>query len=329
MHGRILITHSSNFQFLLFTFLVLLLPVSTFGKDLFNGDLRLEIGRMHGNTSSQIGGEYQTESGEEGNLRFPYSKIELPLNLYIGSITASFTFFEGVVINMNYTQALNDDAGKVKGYEWGYYHANGLSNADADSLDIYYEGNAQAKSVILADISVGYSMLAEKHFLINAEVGIKSQEFIFEGTNRVQEYPSSSSYFGEEFADEKSKGKFLEYDVKYTMPYISVGGRYLEANIRFIFNLTYSPVTKAIDNTKFILEDKTSRGECEGYMAHGTLSFDYFFNQIWFASFTSSYLGIVTKGNQKQSISGVDTVTIEQKITSEQASALLSIGAGF
>lgn len=287
-------------------------------------DLAVGIGALSGHTTYQIGGTVSTPLGS-GEVHFPISELEFPLDVYMVSLEGSIGFTERWKVSAGVKKNITDDAGKMKDSDWGVYWLEVGHPAEQDTLDIYSESDADLDALIL-DINLRYRLY--KGIFIG--LGYIHQKFDYEISNLDQWYPSSNYYFGMEFPHDRVSGQVLAYEVTYDIPYIEIVfmGK---ATDTFIveMSLGYSPIVDVEDEDHHLLRSKVNKGDCDGDAILLSLEGRYDLSKNWFLTLGVDYTKIDADGTSKAYFSGVYDHTIDLEIESEQISYALNIGYAF
>jgi len=291
-------------------------------------DFTLGIGQLRGDTTYQIGGKYVTPS-TSGEYRFPISKLEFPLDVYMVSGGGSIEFAEKWKVSVGVKKNITSDAGKMKDSDWGIWYYEVSWWTDPDSLDIYSESDAELDALIM-DINFRYRFYEKGNWSFTAGLGYIRQNFDYEVSNVDQWYPSLNDYYGYDIGHDRLSGKVLTYEVIYSIPYIEIAPK-LKIKDKFSVELSlgYSPFVNVEDEDNHILRSKVSKGDCDGNATLLSLEGRYDFLKHWFLTLQLHYMTIDTDGKQKQYTEGVWTATIDQKIMSEQTFAAFALGFEF
>ena len=286
------------------------------------------IGKLDGDTTYQIGGTVVTPLGS-GQVHFPISELEFPLDVWMVSLEGSKEFAEKWKVSVGVKKNITSDAGKMKDSDWGYYFLRGDAWAEKDTLDIYSESDAELDALIM-DINLRYRFYEKPSWAFFAGLGYIRQNFDYEISNLDQWYPSSTYYFGADLPHDYASGKVLTYEITYSIPYIEIGlqGTF-KKNFSVETSLGYSPIVEAEDEDVHILRDRVSKADCEGDAILFSLRARYDFSKNWLVMAEFDYTKIEVDGTSKTYDGGAYSHTIDQEITSEQIFAGLSVGYAF
>ena len=116
--------------------------------------ITIGIGKLGGDTTYQIGGNYVTPLGS-GQVHFPISELEFPLDVWMVSVEGSKEFAEKWKVSVGVKKNITSDAGKMKDSDWGAWYLEGYAWAEKDTLDIYSESDAELDALIM-DINLRY-----------------------------------------------------------------------------------------------------------------------------------------------------------------------------
>ncbi|MFX0203096.1 MAG: omptin family outer membrane protease [Candidatus Hodarchaeota archaeon] len=291
-------------------------------------DITLGIGKLSGDTTYRIGGWVDTPS-VSGEVHFPLSELEFPLDLFMVSVGGSIEFAEKWKVSVGVKKNVTSDAGKVKDSDWGIWYYEISWWTDPDSLDIYSESNADPDALIM-EVKLLYRFYEKSNWSFIGGLGYIRQNFNYEVSNLDQWYPSLNDYYGYDIGHDYVSGKVLTYDVTYSIPYIEVATK-LKVKRKFSVeaSLGYSPFVDAEDEDNHILRSKVSKGDCDGNAILLSLEGRYDFLKHWFLTLQLDYMTIDTDGKQRQYTEGEWTATIDQEIESEQTFAAFALGYEF
>jgi len=269
----------------------------------------LKIGHINGDTVYEIRGP------EEGGWK---SRLKFPMNNYLmgGKVSLNYND-EGwgdYFLNLGGWISLTKTAGKMEDSDWLYaYSASKTIYSESDAgMDVkIFDGN-----ILFNFLKDPYS--EEKQSLIlGARIGYKYQKFDYDISNTTQiDYIDYSYIF--------VRGKTLDYEVEYKIPYLGLNGLYSFDNaFKADIEINYSPWVKAEDKDDHLLRDKLSKGNCEGslFMVGGNLSWEFKKNWTW--EIGVNYTTINTQGKQRQYFydgpyEGLASGNIDDKINSNQ-----------
>ena len=286
------------------------------------------IGKLDGDTTYQIGGTVVTPLGS-GQVHFPISELEFPLDVWMVSVEGSKEFAEKWKVSVGVKKNITSDAGKMKDSDWGYYFLEGNAWAEKDTLDIYSESDAKLDALIM-DINLRYRFYEKPSWAFFAGLGYIRQNFDYAVRDLNQWYPSSTYYFGADEPHDFAYGEVLTYEITYSIPYIEIGlqGTF-KKNFSVETSLGYSSIVDAEDEDVHILRDRVSEADCEGDAILFSLRARFDFSKNWLVMAEFDYTKIEVDGTSKTYEGGAYSHTIDQEITSEQIFAGLSIGYAF
>jgi len=286
------------------------------------------IGKLGGDTTYQIGGNYFTPAGS-GQMHFPISELEFPLDVWMVSVEASKEFAKKWKVSVGAKKNITSDAGKMKDSDWGAYFLEGYAWAQKDTLDIYSESDGELDALIM-DINLRYRFYEKTNWAFIVGIGYIRQNFDYAISNLNQWYPSSNYYFGVDLPHTLASGKIMTYEITYSIPYIEIG---VQGSFKDEFSVEasfgYSSLVDAQDEDVHILRAKVAEGHCDGDAILLSLRARFDFSKNWFLLAEFDHTKIDTDGWQEQYIDGVRIGRIDQEITSEQILACFSIGYTF
>jgi outer membrane protease len=281
------------------------------------------LGLMAGHTTYQIGGHYDTPQGS-GNVRFPLSELEFPLDVYIGTLNGTVKLNQKWKISVGLKKNITSESGKMKDSDWGIYYLDDEPGADPDSLDIYSESDTEV-DLFIADIAARYYFNdinpIRSKFLFFIGGRYIYQEFDFDVSDLDQWYPSRPDR-----DHVLVSGKVLTYEVTKHVPALIIGTElFTKHNFSLEAELGYSPIVTVEDKDNHILRDKISKAKCDGDATLFSLAGSYNFHSRWVLELRFDYMSIDTKGDEKQYDEGEYSATIDQKNFSEIATYGLNI----
>jgi outer membrane protease len=294
-----------------------------------NYSLSMGWGFMAGHTTYQVGGHYETPE-TSGDVRFPISELEFPLDIQYGSLGAEIELAERIELKAKIKKNISKDAGIMKDSDWGIRYEEVPDWPYPDSLDIYSESDTEADT-LTADIAARYYLNPWQHKKtgVSVFIGVKYswQRFEFIMSDLDQRYPSMEDYYGFEMEHVVVSGKVMEYKVTKTIPALiagaqvaSVSGLFLDA----VFG--YSPYTTVNDEDRHLLRSVTSKSDCEGNAVLLSVSGQYRFGGRWSLGLAYDYTAVDTEGEEKQYVDGQYSATIEQKNFSDLHAVELTLG---
>jgi len=286
------------------------------------------IGKLGGDTTYQIGGNYVTPAGS-GQVHFPISELEFPLDVWMIAVEASKQFAGKWKVSVGAKKNITGDAGKMKDSDWGYWYLEGYAWAQKDTLDIYSENDAELDALIM-DFNLRYRFYEKSNWAFIAGLGYIRQNFDYAISNLNQWYPSSNYYFGVDLPHTLASGKIMTYEITYSIPYIEIGVQgSLKDQVSVEASLGYSSIVDVEDEDVHILRAKVAEGHCDGDAILLSLRARFDPSRNWFVMAEFDYTKIDTDGGQKQYMDGAWIGTIDQEITSEQIFGCFSIGYAF
>jgi outer membrane protease len=282
-----------------------------FGEGVLDVDFGLQFGAFKGDTTYRI-----SFDGGESELEFPLEAYLLGVNLGWGYRNAQKQ--EIVRGNLKWLTNVSDGKGVMKDSDWIDDDASflGIPGYDHPGKDIYSESDIKLRAHIV-DINVAYNFWPTKYFSIGPLMGYRYQFYKYDvsDTNQVgyDLYDPFTAYV---------RGKTLEYEVTYHIPYFGLSSDLLFGK-RFKTNLWagYSPWAFAKDRDDHLLRYKLSEGETDGYAFIGNLNLNWNFATHFYLSVGGEYMKIHTTGTQDQSFYAGPyygwTAEVDDKITSE------------
>jgi outer membrane protease len=294
-------------------------------------DLTLGIGMLTGDTTYQIGGTVVTPSGS-GELHFPISELEFPLDVYMISVEGSIEFAEKWKVSAGVKKNITGNAGKMKDSDWGVPFEDPPGSGTwrwygPNSLDIYSESDADLDALIM-DINLWYRFYEKSSWSFIAGLGYIRQNFDYECSLIEQWSPSGLS--GYDYTGTGEVG--LTYEVTYNIPYMQIGTQFkIKDKFRLEASLGYSPIVNAEDEDGHLLRDPPifAKGDCDGDAILFSFTGRYDFPKNWFFMAEFDYTQIDTDGTQKNYINGEWVWTTDETIESEQIFTVFAVGYAF
>ncbi|MBN1637318.1 MAG: omptin family outer membrane protease [Deltaproteobacteria bacterium] len=294
-------------------------------------DFSLGAGRLSGDTTYQIGGDISIAGGESGEVHFPISELEFPINVYMACADFKLVFSDSFEFTAGVKKSITEDAGKMKDSDWGYYWLEGLEGAEIDTLDVYSESDAELDALIL-EANLRYRLVVKPTWSIAVGLGYIRDNFDYDIKNIDQWYPSDS-YYGLDLGHDYISGLGLTYEIKYDIPYVELSADATFKNFNMLLSLGYSPYVQAEDDDGHLLRRDPgpifAEGECDGNAYLASLQGKYNFMKHFFMMLDLSYMKINTEGEQDNFVDGQWVWTTDEEIESEQIYIGLSLGYSF
>lgn len=301
-------------------------PGANTGESLgFNVGVGLE--KMTGDTAYSIGGSVTMADGSQGNMHFPLSKLEWPLDIQLVRIEAERMIGSVWRINGTIKKSLSNPADTMKDSDWGLNYLDGEPNTSTDDLDAYSESDIADFDALIWEIECSRTLLQRKTWNLYAGLGYQHQKFEYNG-KLIQQTEYLRGTPVNVLNGDGNVG--ITYDITYKMTYIHVGGEYrVTPNFILTGSLSYSPWVNAADEDNHLLRNKVSIGDMDGTASMIDVMGRYNFDSPWFleAGFNSTKIDV--DGSHNQTIDGSALGTIEVKSESTQNSGYLKIGYKF
>jgi len=279
--------------------------------------ITIGIGKLSGDTTYQIGGNYVTPLGS-GQVHFPISELEFPLDVWMVSVEGSKEFAEKWKVSVGVKKNITSDAGKMKDSDW-------LTLSNPGQLDVYSESDAKLDALIM-DISLHYRFYEKSNWSLIAGLGYIRQNFDY-GCKLIRQW-SPSGLAGYDYTGTGAVG--ITYKVIYNIPYIEIG---VQGSFKDDFSveasLGYSSIVDAEDEDVHILRAMVSEADCDGDAILLSLKGRFYLSKNWLVMAEFDYTKIEVDGTSMSYIGGVYTHTIDQEIKSEQIFAGFSVGYAF
>jgi len=140
-------------------------------KEIFIIAMGTEI--MWGNTTYQIGFPFTSSDGTLNGGYFPLSKLEWPLDTWLGRIDASLKLGDSWRINGVLKKNISNPNGKMKDSDW-------ITASNPGRLDVYSESNISEFDAWIFDVDVEWAFLKRKSWSLYAGLGYQYQKFDYE-----------------------------------------------------------------------------------------------------------------------------------------------------
>lgn len=281
-----------------------------------NWSLSAGLGIMDGHTTYQIGGHYEVPEGG-GEVRFPLSELEFPLDAFYGSLGATIDLIERFEIAAGFKKNISKDTGKMKDRDWGIAYGQIDWWTDPDSLDTYSVSDAEIDALIM-DISARFYFDPWRYRKLNVLFFFGGkymyQYFDFTASDLEKWSPSLSDYYGFDVGRENIPGKVLTYELWKNIPAFIAGAKlFTGPNFTLDVMLGYSPAVTIEDEDHHILRSLVTKSECDGNAVLFSLNGDIEFFTRWSLLMKYDYSSIDAEGEEKQYVRGEYVATIEQK----------------
>lgn len=289
-------------------------------------DLTLELGKMSGDSTYEIGGKFiGATPSESGAYHFPISKLEFPLNVTMAALSANVDITDRMSVSARIAKNLSQDAGQFKDSDFLGY------TGDNTVLDIYSTSDADLDAKTY-DIKFLYKLFSRPDQSVAVGAGYLYQKFDFVASDVDQWYPSGA-FVGHDIVG----GPVLTYKVAYKIPYVEVAAKARPTDsVSLAASLGYSPSMTAKDEDNHLLRSKLSKGSTDGTAILFNVEGRMDFAKNWYGMARYNYVNIDTEGKQTQtryaatSEGSAGTIgTIDEKIKSEQSSVYLGVGHAF
>ena len=276
-------------------------------------NLNLEWGKLDGETSYTISGPQQ--GGFKSELVFPLETKFIRLNY--GQKLSSTPL--GInKINLSFMKNLDtENNGTMEDSDWLY-------NWHEQKKAIYSETKADLEAESGKVEFLGREHYYNENINYYFKSGYRYRNFDYNVHDGIQ-------YNYKYDIEQKIKGKVLEYEVEYHIPYLGVKFRNRKKNkINWESSLDIAPYVKAEDIDDHILRYKKSTGETEGGALMFNSSLEYNLKPNFILSVAGSYTKIATDGHQDQyfydgKYEGDENKNIDQTIDLESYKVSVSL----
>lgn len=294
-------------------------------------DLTLELGKMSGESTYEIGGKFiGATPSESGAYHFPISKLEFPLNVTMAALSANVDITDRFSVSGRIAKNLSQDAGQLKDSDFLGY------TGDNTVLDVYSTSDADLDAKTY-DVKFLYKLFSRPDQSLAVGAGYLYQKFDFVASDVDQWYPSLNAAYGYDIGHDIVGGPVLTYNVTYKIPYVEIAAKARPTDsVRLAASLGYSPSVTAKDEDNHLLRSKLSKGSTDGTAILFNVEGRMDFAKNWFGTARYNYVNIDTEGKQTQtryaatSEGAAGTIgTIDEKIKSEQSSVYLGVGHAF
>jgi hypothetical protein len=275
-------------------------------------------GFIRGHTTYQIGGYFEGQDGT-GELRFPISELEFPLDVAYGSLGAQLGLADRLEIAGSFKKNLSVNAGELRDRDWGilYLDPNIDWWTDPDSLDISSVSDTKVDALV-AEISA--RLYADpwpyKKTEVTLYLGGKYiyQNFDFTASNLDQWSPSLNDHYGFDVGHDRISGEVLTYEVTKNIPALIAGLKLAAGpNVTFDLTLGYSWFVTVKDEDHHLLRSLVTKAECDGDAALVTLTGEVMLSPQYSLHMIYDYTTIDTQGKETQYHGQENIATIDQK----------------
>ncbi len=314
---------------LLCAFVVETVGVSAYAEDP-EVEVILDVGKLTGHTTYQVGGTVHTPSGTE-EVHFPISELKFPLDVYMVSAEGSIEFEEKWRVRVGVKKNITSDAGKMEDSDWGVPFEDPPDSDEwwwhgPDSLDVYSESDADLDALIL-DMNLRYKFHEKTSWSFIGGIGYIRQNFDYECSLIRQWSPSGLSGW-----DSTGTGDVgLTYEVTYSVPFIELATKFNIDKFSVEARLGYSPIVKVEDEDHHLSRPTpmVSKGDCDGDAILFSLEGRYDLPENWFLTLGFDYTKISADGTSRTYIDGRYDHTIDLEIESKQILAAFGVGYAF
>jgi hypothetical protein len=274
------------------------------------------VGVMRGHTTYQIGGNFDAPD-DNGNVRFPISELEFPLDVAYGSLGAQLDVAGRLEIAGGFKKNISEDAGELKDRDWGTLHRTTDWWHDPNSLDVFSVSDTKLNALV-AEVSARFYAnpwqykKTELKFYLGGKYTY--QKFDFTADNLDQWYPSLNEYYGVDVGHIRISGEVLTYEVIKEIPAVMAGLKLATApSITFDITLGYSPHATVKDEDNHLLRPLVSKAKCDGEALMFSLTGEVLLFPRCAFNVKYDYTTIDTKGVETQYHPRGRTAEIEQK----------------
>jgi len=306
------------FQFKIFLYVLFFTLVNTLFSMTYSEGVQtsLSVGleKQEGDITYEVG--YKTIPVPDANERdngFPISRLEFPIDMTLISITGdivlkNFQFIIGLKKNLTGSDVMKDSD----------FRYNALPR-----LITYSENHSKADQYAFK-ASLLYKILTRYKLNLFAGVGYNYQKFEFITTNNFQmDYDDLSGWDYDKF-----NGHFIDYEVKFSYPFLEIKIDYHTKDSMFVFQagISYSPFVEAEDKDIHHQTQRISSGVCDGDAYTLSLKGIYTIKDNLSFVLGGNYLRMDTDGRMRQDdFSGNTFGAVDETIDSEQLTIGLAI----
>ncbi|MCK5069630.1 MAG: omptin family outer membrane protease [Desulfocapsa sp.] len=276
---------------------------------------------MSGDTTYSIGGAINFSDGSTGNVHFPISELEWPLDVLLARFNAELIINPKWRINGTIKTNITEPDSHMIDRDW-------LTTSNPAQLDVYSESNISTFNAFIFDVDLEWIFMQRPSSQVYAGVGYHYQNFEFEG-QAIHQY-SPSGYPGVEYWGDGSVD--ITYEIAYKMPYLLIGAEHrFSPNFIMSGSLAFSPYVDAQDEDHHLarVPMKVSEGDMDGTAIMLDISGLYDFASSWFLEGGIHFTQIDVDGKQTQFTYGTPYGVIDIESTSSQISTYLNIGFRF
>lgn len=324
-------------------------------------ELDAGLGYMWGNNTMESGnipwghGTAYYYAGDDKTLVFPRTRIEFPLDVYVGSINAEYRSGNWVA-KASLTMNINDPRSRAKDEEmavayWDsseehwYYKTYSGPGMESFSTDVVQDVDVKLDAVLFNAKCLyrlfSYQAASPSSFDCFFGIGYEQRDFDYSGD--VREITKAD--YIEEWTYAQSGPAGIDYTLKYTIPYLELAASGESEDIFVEARFGYSPFVTAEDSQDNYLGrfagPYSADGDSDGYAYLAGLKMGYNLTPHWSINALFDYLKIRTDGEQTTTCAaGVaaagtdheltwpdDVWENDEEITSEQY--ILTLGVGY
>jgi outer membrane protease len=289
--------------------------------------LGFDAGYLYGDTTYHIS-YYIGTSGIESELEFP---LQAPLTgVTFGFGRSSMRSETPFSLQATWRTNLGAGYGKMKDSDWATDDIDIITvGAAHPGKDIYSESEIELTANI-TDVRMAYAFHPSRGTALSPLIGYLRQNYEYDVSNTDQvgygpyNVPAYTGFIA---------GKTLAYEITYTMPYAGAQLDLIGDTFSLRLEAVYSPDANAEDRDDHILRYKLSTAKADGDMIGGQLNLEWAAGNAVTIGLSGGYMRISTTGIQTQTFyagpySGW-TATIDDKISSSQASGFVNVSFGF
>ena len=297
------------------------------------GDWRLDldagVGTLSGDATYEIGGRV-TSGGVTEDGPFPISRLEWPMEVWMGRIAGAIAWREALELRGNFAFSLSDDAGTMEDSDWDYPGDGGRL------LTVYSESDA-ALDATTWELDGRWWLwrrpAGRAEYAVGAGAGWIHQAFDWEARDGTQWYPADPGVPADTW-----EGAGITYQLDSDIPYLQLAGRAKGGRFSVEGRVAYAPSVTMNDRDDHLDRDILAKTDAEGDAWLAEISSEYAFEGGWFARVGIQWMTCSVDGPSKNLVygpgeSGDNTPgerwTIYEEITSSQSFFSVAVGRRF
>lgn len=297
------------------------------------GDWRFDldggVGALSGDATYEIGGK-TTQDGMTEEGPFPISRLEWPMDVWMGRIAGTLAWRETLELRANFAFSLTDDAGTMEDSDWDY-------PGDGSRLLTVYSESDAALDASTWELDARWWFwqrnVRQADYAVGAGAGWIHQSFDWEARDGTQWYPADPGVPADTW-----DGAGITYALDSDVPYLQLAGRAKSGRFSIEGRVAYAPAITMNDRDDHLDRDILAETDADGDAWIAGISTEYAFENGWFARVGIQWMACSVDGPSKNHIYGPgeqgdnpvgERWAIHEEITSSQSFFAASVGRRF